>query len=99
MNLRAYLFLPLILFLVISIGCDNNNSGGGTDPEGLPSNPNDWVCPGTNTTLSQKEIDDWCTDNADRGEPAPPAFRNPPPVSDLAAKNAFDENFREFDKH
>lgn len=96
MNLRACLFLPLILFLVISIGCDNNNSGGGTDPEGLPSNPNDWVCPGTNTTLSQKEIDDWCTDNADRGEPAPPAFRNPPPVSDLAAKNAFDENFREF---
>ena len=95
MKFRSTLIFSLILILLISFGCDNN-SGGGTDPEGLPSNPNDWVCPGTNITLSQKEIDDWCAENADRGEPAPPAFRDPPPLSDLAAKNAFDGNFREF---
>ncbi|NIT58112.1 MAG: hypothetical protein GWN00_18350, partial [Aliifodinibius sp.] len=96
MKLSEVLLLPILIILISTFGCDNNNSGGETDPEGLPSNPNDWVCPGTSITLSQKEIDEWCAENVDRGEPAPPEFRDPPPVSDLAAKNAFDENFREF---
>lgn len=90
------LLLPLLIIFLAIFACDNNNSGGGTDSEGLPNNPNDWVCPGTNITLSQREIDNWCADNADRGIPAPPAFRNPPSLDDFAAKNTFDEKYREF---
>jgi|GEM_PF-6186006 len=60
MNLRINLFFPLILIILISFGCDNNNSGGGTDPEGLPTNPNDWVCPDSVIDISQGEIDTWC---------------------------------------
>ena len=96
MKYAVILFLPLYLILVFALSCDSNNSGVGTDSEGLPDNPNDWVCSGTNITLSQKEIDKWCAENKDRGEPAPPAFRNPPSLDEFAAKNEFDENFREF---
>ena len=96
MNLRINLFLPLILIILISFGCDNNNSGGGTDPEGLPTNPNDWVCPDSVIDISQGEIDTWCAENMDRGEPAPPALRIPPPLADLAMKNIFDEQYRDF---
>lgn len=96
MKFKSNLLLPIILIFLISLGCDSNNSDGGTDSEGLPSNPNKWVCPRSTTNLSQKEIDAWCAENMDRGEPAPPAFRAPPPLADLAMKNTFDEQFRDF---
>ncbi|MDA2920612.1 hypothetical protein MYX76_14150 [Desulfobacterota bacterium AH_259_B03_O07] len=32
----------------------------------------------------------------DRGEPAPPSLRTPPPLSDLEAKNSFDDLYEEF---
>jgi len=96
LKFRINLLLPLIIIFLISLGCDSNKLGGGTDSEGLPSNPNNWVCPGSTINLSQKEIDAWCAENMDRGEPAPPAFRAPPPLADLAMKNTFDEQFRDF---
>jgi hypothetical protein len=96
LKFRITLLISLILIFLGSLACDNNNSGGGSNTDGLPSNPNDWVCPGSTINLSQKEIDVWCAENMDRGEPAPPAFRTPPPLADLALKNIFDEQFREF---
>ena len=89
----------LILIILISIftvgGCNNNNSTTPVDSP-IPPNPDDWVCPGTSITLTQAEIDAWCADNEDRGEPAPPELRTPPPLSDITAKNEFDLMFRDF---
>lgn len=96
MKLKDNILYPLILILLVSIGCDDSGSSRTPDTGPLPPNPNDWVCPGSVINLSQQEIDAWCEVNMDRGDPAPAALRNPPPLSDLEMKNIFDEQFREF---
>lgn len=94
---NSYKLLITILFLfVFSAACDNNNNSTIPDDSPIPPNPQDWVCPGSVVNLSQSEIDAWCAANEDRGEPAPPELRNPPPLSDLEAKNDFDLMFRDF---
>lgn len=94
--LNSYKLLLTVLFLfVLSTGCDNNNSTS-PDDSPIPPNPQDWVCPGSVVNLTQSEIDAWCAANEDRGEPAPPELRDPPPLSDIEAKNEFDLRFRDF---
>ncbi len=95
--LNLYKLLITVVFLFIfSLGCDNNNNATIPDDSPIPPNPQDWVCPSSVVNLSQCKIDSWCAANEDRGEPAPPGLRNPPPLSDLAMKNMFDAQYQEF---
>jgi hypothetical protein len=93
---NSYKLLITVLFLFLfSAGCENTSS---VTPETgtIPPNPQDWVCPDSVVNLTQSEIDTWCAENEDLGEPAPPELRNPPALSDLEAKNLFDIAFRDF---
>ncbi|MCA9542586.1 MAG: hypothetical protein KC620_27005, partial [Myxococcales bacterium] len=38
----------------------------------------------------------WCADNAPHGVPLPPELRTPPPLSDLTAKNDYDQRLQAF---
>ncbi len=62
----------------------------------LPRDPSKWVCPASLNGATQPEIDRWCATHPDRGLPLPERFRNPPPISQLERKNAFDRAFTDF---
>jgi hypothetical protein len=96
MRRKSFPAVALLSIFLFSFGCNDN--GTITNPKigPLPPDPNDWVCPDSVIDLSQAEIDAWCMDHPDRGLPAPPDLRVPPPFTTQNAKNVFDTNFREF---
>lgn len=96
MKQKHMLLLPLFLIVLITFSCDSDSDDSGGNIGPLPANPNDWLCPDSVINLTQQEIDEWCSLNMDRGEPAPPFLRIPSPLADLEAKNRFDERFEEF---
>jgi hypothetical protein len=66
-------------------------------PDGLPSNPQDWICPDS-MPVTQKEIDAWCKSHpkGDRGLPLPEDLRNPPPIADFEAYMTYSERLKNF---
>lgn len=66
------------------------------DTSPLPPNPDQWVCPDSLIGPSKAEIQQWCDDNPDRGQPAPLILQSPPPLHDLTAKNLYDEEYGNF---
>jgi hypothetical protein len=63
-------------------------------PEGLPADPQKWIC--DPTPVTEQEIEQWCSSHQDRGTPLPPELRTPPPVSDFAAYTAYSNNLKTF---
>lgn len=80
--------------LVVAVCCGFASSAWG-DTGGLPDDPSKWICEGTDTPVTPEQIGAWCRDHPDRGEPARFATK-PATLSDLAAKNAYDQEFRSF---
>lgn len=66
-------------------------------PSGLPSNPQDWICP-ESSPVTQQDIDAWCNshEEKDLGEPLPPELRNPPPISDFENYQRYSERLEKF---
>lgn len=99
LTLSSLIALALLLALLLLAGCsdDGDGVGGGVGPAGeLPEDRADWVCRNSPPAPSQNQVAEWCNVNVGNGQPLPAALRNPPPISDLAAKNAYDtmlENF------
>ena len=63
--------------------------------DGLPSNPQKWVCKDS-TPTTQEEIDAWCASHTDRGLPLPVELRNPPPVSEFAKYVDYSNSLKTF---
>ena len=90
---KLILFLIFVFTTLPTVGCHEYISG---KDESLPPDPQDWVCQDSVINLSEREINKWCMNNTDRGQPAPLDLRVPPPLADLAMKNIYDialENF------
>jgi hypothetical protein len=85
---------PIRVFRWFALAATSLALVGGAGGSDIPPDPNDWMCPQDLPT--QLEIDAWCRANQDRGQPLPDALRNPPPLSDLRAKNAYDIRMGEF---
>lgn len=77
--------LKAVLLMVLSTG-----AGAATSP--LPPDPSQWVC--TRTEVDPQQIGAWCR-SGHRGRPADLGQR-PAALSDLAAKNRYDEALRDF---
>lgn len=80
--------------LVVAVCCGIASVAWG-DAGGLPDDPSKWVCQGTDTPVTPEQISAWCRAHPDRGRPARFATK-PATLSDLNAKNAYDEELRSF---
>jgi len=93
MKLTAKALVPLLVILLTIVSCDNNNT---INNGSLPPDPNDWVCENSLIGATQQQIDQFCQDVFNFGDPAPINLQNPPPLSDLNAANEYDLAFQEF---
>lgn len=89
------LLLPLLLLISIA-SCDNDNNNNTINNGPLPPDPNDWVCQSSLIGATQQDIDEFCEDLSNFGDPVPLNLQNPPPISDLNAKNQYDLEYQEF---
>ena len=64
--------------------------------EGLPTDPQQWVCPQTDPPVTPKDIREWCDSHQNRGLPLPADLRDPPLVSDFANYQKYSDRLREF---
>lgn len=87
------LSITLFTGLLFLISCDEKNR---INNGPLPMDPNEWVCPSSLEGASAADINEFCAANFNAGELLPIEFRNPPPISDLDAKNEYDLAFRDF---
>jgi len=94
MKLTAKALVPLLIILLVIVSCDNENNTINNGP--LPPDPNEWVCPSSLVDASQQEIDQFCEDLSNFGDPVPVNLQNPPPMSDLNAKNQYDLDYQQF---
>lgn len=94
MKLTARTLVPIFIILLTIVSCDNENNTINNGP--LPPDPNQWVCPSSLVDASQQEIDQFCEDLSNFGDPVPVNLQNPPPISDLNAKNQYDLEYQQF---
>ena len=77
------------------VACDENDSNQPLSGP-LPEDPNEWVCQNSIDTVSEEEIELFCESAVGFGDPAPLNLQNPPPLSELNAKNQYDQDFLKF---
>jgi hypothetical protein len=86
--------LPVVFcFMLLSAllsACSGGSTSSTSAPQGLPVDPQKWVCPDSLAGATPAEIAAWCASHPDRGQPLPEALRNPPPLSQLADKNRYE---------
>jgi hypothetical protein len=93
----AWLVIVLALAGLTMVGCGDSDSSPPTaTQDGLPDNPEDWVCADTQPPTTQAEIDAWCDAHPDRGLPLPEALRDPPPVEDFERYQAYNVLLKRF---
>jgi hypothetical protein len=90
-----------IIILIATVfavsGCSDSSNPNPVEPAGvLPADPNEWVCDVNPSPPTTQEIAQWCSNNAANGIPLPPELRSPPPLTDLAAKNDYDQRLQDF---
>jgi hypothetical protein len=86
-------FISLLIAILSIGGCDGNNTG---NNGALPPDPNSWVCRNSLESPTQAQIDEFCSTHSGAGLDAPSNLQNPPPLSDLEAKNEYDLEFLDF---
>ena len=84
---RSYLLWLSIFSLAITSAC--------AAPPGLPENPTDWVCTGSDKPLSPQQIQTWCEAHPDRGQ-RHHFTHQPTTLANIEQKNKFDEELRDF---
>jgi len=84
----------LVVILILFSSCDNDNNTVNNGP--LPPDPNEWVCPSSLIGATQQQIDQFCSNLTNFGDPPSIDLQSPPPMSDLNAKNDYDLAYREF---
>ncbi len=108
-NIRALLIFFPVLVAVIFVGgfATSDAQEGAPLPvvqqqsllpdDGLPSNPQDWICPDS-MPVNQQEIDAWCKlhPKGTRGLGLPEDLRNPPPISDFKDYMDYSDRLRKF---
>ncbi len=83
-----------ILVAILSIGgCDESST---TNEGPLPKDPSRWVCKSSLVPPTQEQIDEFCSMHSGAGREAPINLQDPPPLSDLDAKNEYDLAFQDF---
>ena len=92
----ATFILLVVAIAVVFGGCGGSDSPPSETTDGLPSNPEEWVCEDHGPPTTQAEIDAWCQSHPDRGRSIPDALRNPPPVADFANYEKYNEDLRDF---
>ena len=93
---RYHMVIQMLSVLALS-GCNNSSDSHSVLPAGtLPDDPQAWVCDANPEPPTEQEITRWCADNATGGSVLPPALRSPPPLTDLDAKNAYDQALQAF---
>ncbi len=94
MKLNYKAIFVLFTLILAFTACDENTSNqplNGT----LLEDPNEWVCHDSMDKVSENEIALFCA-TLSFGDSAPDNIQNPPPISDLNAKNQYDHVFQNF---
>ena len=93
----AIVFAAVCAISACNNSSDHNAVVAPVEPAGvMPSEPGEWVCDSNPPEPSSQDIASWCADNAPHGVPLPPELRTPPPLSDLTAKNDYDQRLQAF---
>lgn len=95
---------PLVILFVFAVaamvaGCGESNDSQPpptSSAQGLPDNPEEWVCEDPAPPPTQAEIDAWCRSNTERGLPLRDRLRNPPPVEDFAKYQEYNVALKRF---
>jgi hypothetical protein len=99
LTLRVTVFVRLLILGSLMIEPAGAHSAvSPPDNSPLPSDPNQWVCPDSLAGAKPEEIQAWCAGHPNRGLPLPAFLTNPPPLSELRAKNAYDLQLEAFFK-
>ena len=92
-------FLLVVTLSTLLNGCGGSGSQQPDSEESqlrLPANPQEWVCPDSAPATTQAEIDAWCASHTDRGRPVPSDLRDPPPPSDFANYQRYNDRLKNF---
>lgn len=90
----TYRIVISLLVAILSIGGCNGNNSGNNSP--LPPDPNQWACESSYTPPTHAQIDEFCSTHTGAGQKAPINLQNPPPLTELDAKNEYDQAFLNF---
>lgn len=96
LGVRFLSFLLVLVVPVVLIGCGGSDSPQSQTTQALPANPQEWICEDSTTVTTQEEIDAWCESHPDRGRPVPWDLRHPPPPSDFANYQAYNQLLKTF---
>ena len=95
-------WLPALLWLAFLSACSEGTSVSTNNtpvpPQGLPADPQQWVCPDSLAGATPAAVAEWCITHPNRGKPLPDALRNPPPMTQLADKNRYEIALEKFVK-
>jgi hypothetical protein len=92
-GVRAVLRLAFVAAVVLAATLGDLHASA-PEPPGLPADPQRWIC--EKRPPSRADVEAWCRDHRGRGTPLPAELRDPPPVSDLAAYDAYNARLARF---